>query len=133
MPEFATQGRCRCVVIPILASAVDAKKHKLGAMNFRDSVFVMSVIIIACVATYVLLPVYTQYRGQRRALTEMEKRLGFQEAETRALRQEITALRTDPHAIERVAREKFGLCRPNEKIYHFDTLLPQADFPETMP
>jgi cell division protein FtsB len=37
------------------------------------------------------------------------------------LKKELAALRTDYRAIERVARERFGLCREGEEIYHFET------------
>jgi hypothetical protein len=36
------------------------------------------------------------------------------------LNRELRELRTDYRAIERVAREKFGMCKPGEEIYHFE-------------
>jgi hypothetical protein len=43
------------------------------------------------------------------------------------LREQIHSLQTDPDAIERVAREKLGWCREDEKIYHFDPVTPEEN------
>lgn len=34
------------------------------------------------------------------------------------LRQEITALKSDPYAIEKVAREKLKLAKPGDRVYY---------------
>ncbi|MDD2709279.1 MAG: septum formation initiator family protein [Verrucomicrobiae bacterium] len=34
---------------------------------------------------------------------------------------EILFLKTDPEAVERKVREKMGLAKPNEVIYHFES------------
>jgi cell division protein FtsB len=56
----------------------------------------------------------------RLAVDKLEESLAAQRQELEELRRELAALRTDHRAIERVAREKFGLCREDEQIYHFD-------------
>jgi cell division protein FtsB len=37
--------------------------------------------------------------------------------ENKSLNQQVTSLKTDPKAIERIAREEMGLARPGEMIY----------------
>jgi cell division protein FtsB len=37
--------------------------------------------------------------------------------ENKSLSQQVTSLKTDPKAIERIAREEMGLARPGEIIY----------------
>ena len=77
-------------------------------------------ILIGGIAFYMIVPVYFDYRHTKLAITEIERSLAEQRQEALALRREITALKEDGKAIERVAREKFGWCREGEKIYHFD-------------
>jgi cell division protein FtsB len=89
-------------------------------MTPRDLVPTAILIILCCVAMYFLLPAYTKYRETRSAVRELEQDLAEQQLEVQRLRRELDALRTDYRAIERVAREKFGLCREGEEIYHFD-------------
>ena len=85
------------------------------------SYFVWIVLIILFgLAIYMILPVYFDYRQIKLDLNEIEKNLADQQRETADLRREIVGLRKDPESIERVGREKFGLCRDGEKIYHFD-------------
>jgi len=97
-------------------------------MRFRDYFPAALMIILSCVVLYFLVPAYTRYKQTRRTVTELQESLEAQELEIQRLRQELVALRTDYRAIERVAREKFGLCREGEKIYHFDA--PPGPAPE---
>lgn len=89
-------------------------------MHFRDYFPAALLIVLFCIAMYFTLPIYTKYRQTKSTLQELQRSMEFQEQEIQRLRQEISALRSDYRAIERVAREKFGLCREDEKVYHFD-------------
>jgi cell division protein FtsB len=86
---------------------------------FSYIVWILFFVLLG-VAIYMILPAYTDYRQTKLSLSEIEKKLAEQQRETAELRREIDDLRKDPAAIERVGREKFGLCRDGEKIYHFD-------------
>ena len=46
------------------------------------------------------------------------------QAEVLQLKQETNLLQNDPFYIEKIAREKYGLSRPDEKVYRF---LPPRD------
>jgi cell division protein FtsB len=83
-------------------------------------IYAVLLIVVVCLAVYLLLPAYTEYtqtRDETRTLQTEVNEVGLKAEE---LEEDIHALRTDPKAIERVAREKFGWCKENEKIYHFD-------------
>ncbi len=64
--------------------------------------------------------------GLRRALTldEQARRLERDDAQDEAqvirLRREVKALRGDPAALERAAREELGYVRPGELVYKLD-------------
>ncbi len=77
-------------------------------------------ILLTVVAFYVVLPAYRDYRAAQRDRNDMHLKISKQEQEILGLRRKITARKTDPRAVERIAREKFGWCRNGEKVYHFD-------------
>ncbi len=84
-----------------------------------------TVLLLACgLALYFLLPAYSDYHRTKGDVSELKLSLTMQEHEIQRLQREIRSLRTDYRAIERVAREKFGLCKDGEKIYHFDDAQP---------
>ncbi len=94
-------------------------------MSARDYLSVALLIVLCCAALYLLLPGYTKYRETRTTVRQLRESLAVQDQEIQQLRRELNALRTDYRAIERVAREKFGWCRPEEQIYHFDGPAPR--------
>ncbi|HUV11565.1 MAG TPA: septum formation initiator family protein [Acidimicrobiia bacterium] len=67
------------------------------------------------------------YLRQRTELAAAETRLDVLERETRALETDSTRLESDAE-IERVAREQYGLIRPNETPY---VLVPETAPPTT--
>ena len=66
-----------------------------------------------------LRPAYVEYRKTQDQLRDVNQALLLRQKESEELREEIHGLKTNPKAIERVAREKFGWCKPDEKIYDF--------------
>jgi cell division protein FtsB len=62
---------------------------------------------------------FARYLQLRRDLTVMEARNAHLRAETERLAREAAALRTNPRAIEKVARSDLGWVRPGEVV--FDT------------
>ena len=90
-------------------------------------------ILLCCAALYFLLPAHLDYRETRQTVRRLELDLGRQEGEVQRLREELAALRVDYREVERVAREKFGLCREGEKIYHFDRVPTSPDAAPPVP
>ncbi len=93
-------------------------------MKTKHYLFAIILILLSCVALYMLLPAYKDYKETREENRRLQVELAEREARSQELGREINALRSDPAALERVAREKFGWCRDNEKIYHFDPNVP---------
>ena len=54
---------------------------------------------------------------QRKRSQALERELESLRAENLRLSEEIHALKTDPRAVERVAREQLGLARPGETVF----------------
>ena len=66
-----------------------------------------------------------QLLAQRQRALDLAREIEEIRAENGRLAAEIHALRTDPRAIERIAREQLGLARPGETVF----LIRDADAP----
>ncbi len=66
-----------------------------------------------------------QLMAQRERSLELAREIEEIRGENARLAAEIHALRTDPRAIERIAREQLGLARPGETVF----LIRDADAP----
>lgn len=55
-------------------------------------------------------------RSQKQA-TEMQEEIQRLDSENRQLQDRVRVLKSDPAAIERIAREEMGLARPGELIF----------------
>jgi cell division protein FtsB len=58
-----------------------------------------------------------QLMAQRQRALELAREIEETRVENLRLAAEIRALRTDPRAIERIAREQLGLARPGETVF----------------
>jgi len=53
----------------------------------------------------------------QKEIKQIREQIGKINAENKSLSNEVNALKTDPKAIERIAREDMGLARPGELIF----------------
>jgi cell division protein FtsB len=65
-------------------------------------------------------------RIRREYATEQERSQQL-EAEIARLRARVDSLETDSATIERIARERWGLIRPGERLYRFEESDPERD------
>jgi cell division protein FtsB len=56
----------------------------------------------------------------KRELQQERARLETAEAETARLRARVDSLENDSATIERIARERWGLIKPGERLYRFE-------------
>lgn len=63
---------------------------------------------------------YLQYRKARQELNTIKKKNIELEESNAALRREIERLKTDEEYLEKVAREKHGLLKKDERVYEFN-------------
>jgi len=69
----------------------------------------------------------------QKEIKQIREQIGKIDAENKSLSNEVNALKTDPKAIERIAREDMGLARPGELIYKLPDSAPpgQPQYPES--
>jgi cell division protein FtsB len=56
-------------------------------------------------------------RRTQKQIEELRVEIGRLNKENSALNNQVQSLRTDPKAVERIAREEMGLARPGEMIF----------------
>jgi cell division protein FtsB len=56
-------------------------------------------------------------RRSQKEIEQIREQIGKLNDENKSLARQVNSLKTDPNAIERIAREEMGLARPGEIIY----------------
>lgn len=93
---------------------MDERKKKIFRCFFY--LFALFVVISAGV---LVLPVYRQYEKQCAELAILQAEYASCSAECIQLHKEVNDLETKPEAVEKVAREKFKLCREGELVLRY--------------
>ncbi len=92
--------------------------------------FVMFIAVVVGGMTVLSIPMLQKRHSLQSELVRVEADIAKQEALERQQRAEIESLRTDPVYVERTAREKLNLSRPDEVIFRFEPA-PQPQKPPT--
>jgi cell division protein FtsB len=79
------------------------------------------------------LPLIRQNQAMREELLRLDAELRLEEERAHRKKAAIDALRNDPKAVERLAREKLGLARPGETVVHFEPALGTNAIPSASP
>jgi cell division protein FtsB len=74
---------------------------------------------------------YLALRRQQREMDRLQQEIQRLEEENQRLAAEIEALKTDPQAVERVAREQLKLARPGERVLTIPENPPPTDRDKT--
>lgn len=79
-------------------------------------------LVVTCFAGVVVwyLPLIRNNEAMRKEILRLEAKVAHEEETARRIESSITALRTDPKAVERVAREKLGYVKPGETMIRFE-------------
>jgi cell division protein FtsB len=91
--------------------------------------FYVVTVGVAIVSLVFLLPAYHQRNEMKARVAELELELAERDRESAEMRQFLHDLQHNPRAVEKVAREKFGLCREGEVIFQFQ----DDDLPPSVP
>ena len=88
----------------------------MGIAKFTGVLFLLLIVVSG---TYVLVPKYINYSKGLTDLENTEREVNLLERDVEKHRAELHDLSVNPVAVERVAREKFGLCRKGERVIIF--------------
>jgi cell division protein FtsL len=99
---------------------------------YRNGIMVLLLFCVALIVHNVFSQNgYMASRRQRRELQALQQKIQQIKTENDQLDRENQALKSDPAAIERLAREQYGLAKPGEKIYTVQGS-PAANSPATV-
>ena len=93
---------------------MDDKKKKIILSFFY--VFVGLLVLSSAV---LILPVYRKYQKRHEYLAKLKEEAAIKTAESIELNRTVHSLKNSSEAVEKVAREKFGLSAPGEKIMRY--------------
>jgi len=79
--------------------------------------FFVGVAAVSVISLVLLLPASRRLNQARARVVELERELAERNSEVAELRQFLDDLQRNPGAVEKVAREKFGLCREGETVF----------------
>ncbi len=85
----------------------------------RVVIFLLFVAGILLLAVW-YLPLIKQNQRMRSEILRLDSRIQDEQETGRKLRTSVDALRHDPKAIERLARERLGYAKPGEIIVRFE-------------
>lgn len=84
----------------------------------RVVVFLLCVAGLLGVAVW-YLPLIKQNERMRKVVLQLDTQIAKADENNRQLKSSMDALRYDPKAVERLAREKLGYAKPGETMIHF--------------
>ena len=93
---------------------MDDKKKKI-VLYF----FCLLVALLVLSSAILILPVYRKYQKRYESLTQLKEEASIKTAESIELNRVVHSLRYSSEAVEKVAREKFGLCNPGETVMRY--------------
>ncbi len=84
--------------------------------RFLWSLFYFFLIIMGIIAVMLIWPAYRDYRAQESEYYRLKELATEKRDSVNELRRNVSALERDPAAVEKVARERFGLCEEGEIV-----------------
>jgi cell division protein FtsB len=85
---------------------------------YRNGVLVLLLVSVALIVHNIFgQNGYLALRRQQKELQTLHQQIEQLEQENEQLEKQIKALKSDPEAIERLAREQMHLVKPGEKVY----------------
>ncbi|HWF40271.1 MAG TPA: septum formation initiator family protein [Candidatus Acidoferrales bacterium] len=93
-----------------------------------------SLLLVAALALLLLQDIFGTHgliamRRSEKEAKQVQKEISQLDDENRKLEEKVQGLKSDPAAIERIAREEMGLARPGEYIFKLPPKSPTADAP----
>jgi len=81
--------------------------------------FYLIVLMLVVSSAILIWPVYRKYQKRKIHIYELREQAAMKTAECVKLNKEVYGLEHKPAAVEKVAREKFGLCQEGETVMRY--------------
>jgi cell division protein FtsB len=105
-------------------------KVNLGIWHRLSQFMVFLLVVAACLVVAIwYYPLIKQNERMRKQLLDLDTQIKAEENQVKTLEIAINALRTDPKAVERLAREKLGFAKPGETVIYFEERAPRGFSP----
>jgi cell division protein FtsB len=102
------------------------------AALYRNGALVLLLISVAMVVHEIFSQNgYLALRRQQKELQSLQQQIQQLKQENEQLDKQIKALKSDPAAVERLAREQMHLVKPGEKVYTLPEKAPPNPAPST--
>jgi cell division protein FtsB len=89
-----------------------------GTYLRRNVRTILSFALLALLAHDVFGPHgFIAMRRTQKEIDQIQEQIGKMNDENKSLADQVSSLKSDPKAIERIAREEMGLARPGEMIF----------------
>jgi cell division protein FtsB len=89
--------------------------------RFLKIIYVVAIVTALVLSFALLFPAYVHQRKMRAKVDMLEKLLDRKKAECLEKNQLLNDIRgQNPKTIEKIVREKYGMCKPGEVIYTYD-------------
>jgi cell division protein DivIC len=92
------------------------KRFTLYISLFKNKYLVSLVVFVVWISFFDRNDLFTQY-DRKKELQKLEKSKEYYLEEITSTKKELRDLNTNPAVLEKLAREKFFLKRPNEEIF----------------
>jgi cell division protein FtsB len=103
--------------------------NQAGAYVRRNALQILGLALFALLIHDIFGPHgFIAMQRTQKEIEQVRDQIGKLNNENKSLSEQVTSLKTDPKAIERIAREEMGLARPGEIIYK----LPESATPENV-
>ena len=93
---------------------MDDKKKKI-VLYF----FYLLVVLLVLSSAVLILPVYRKYQKRYEYLAKLKEEAALKTAESIELNRVVHSLKYSSGTVEKIAREKFGLCNPGETVMRY--------------
>ncbi len=91
-------------------------------INFiTNKYFLVTAFFLSWIFIFASNNILSQYQ-ENKELQEMKAKIKYLEGEIATMQRQTDALKNDPAAIEKLAREKYHMKKENEDLFVFDTV-----------
>lgn len=95
----------------------------LGIWNKLTKLVVFLIVVVVVIGIVKLYQPNIQTNERfRKELDRLDAQIQKEETKEKQTRDAIDTLRTDPKAVERLAREKLGYAKPGETVVRFEVM-----------